>query len=64
MRGGGLLDCGDEGGADDGGVGEAAENGDVAGEGYAEAYGDGKLREGTGAAHERMRVLGAVGVAR
>src|SRR6266568_8267559 len=47
-----------EGGADDGGVGEAAENGDVAGEREAEADGNGEFRDGAGPAQERGQIVG------
>jgi hypothetical protein len=53
-----VFDFGDEGGAYYRGVGEAAEDRDVAGEGDAEAYRDGKLRDGAGAANERGEIVG------
>ena len=45
-----VFNFGDERGADYGGIGETTEDGDVAREGDAEAYGDGELRDGAGAA--------------
>src|SRR5712664_4483298 len=48
----------DEGGTDYGGVGEAAEDGNVAGEGDAETYRDGELRDGAGAANECGEIVG------
>ena len=52
--GGCLLDLGDQGGAYYGGVGQAAEDRDVAGERDAEADSDGKLCEGAGAARKMV----------
>src|SRR5712692_8257515 len=40
-----FFNFGDEGGADDGGIGEAAENGDMAGKRNAEAHSNRKLRD-------------------
>jgi len=45
-----VFDFGDERGADYGGVGQAAEDGNVAGEGDAKTYRDGKLGDGASAA--------------
>ena len=45
-----FFNLGDERGADDGGVGEAAKNGNVAGQRDAKANGDGELRDAAGAA--------------
>ena len=43
--GGSFFNFGDESGADDGGVGKAAENGHMARKRDAEAHGDGKWRD-------------------
>ena len=61
--GGGDFDFGDEGGADDGGVGEAAEHGDVGGQRDAEADRDGESRDAARATEEggeivRKRIFG------
>ena len=40
------------------GIGEATEDGDVAGERNAEANGDGKLSEGSRTAHEHWQIVG------
>ena len=56
--GGGVFDFGDERRANDSGIGKAAENGDVAGEGDAEADGDGKLRDFAGATQKRWEIVG------
>ena len=55
---GGFFDFGDEGGADDGSVGEAAKNGDVPRQRDAEAYSDGKLRDVTRAAQKCGEIIG------
>lgn len=54
---GGLLNFGYERGADDGGVGEATEDGDVAGQRNAEADSDGKLRDAAGAAEKGGKIV-------
>src|SRR6266568_3944285 len=54
----GFFNFGHEGRADDGGVGEAAEDGDVAGERDAEADGNGELRDAAGPAQERGQIVG------
>src|SRR5713226_9681338 len=53
-----FFNFGDEGGADDGGIGEAAENGDMAGKRNAEADGDGKLRDAAGPPEEGGQIIG------
>src|SRR6267143_459875 len=62
-RGGGidglsLFNFGDERGADDGGVGEAAKNRNVAGKRDYKTNGDGELRNAAGAADERGEIIG------
>src|SRR6266704_6261602 len=54
----GFFNFGHEGRADDGGIGEAAEDGDVAGERDAEADGNGELCDAAGAAQERGQIVG------
>src|SRR5882672_1423159 len=53
-----FLNFGNEGGADDGCVGEATENGDVAGQRNSEANRDRKMCDGTRAAQERWKIVG------
>src|SRR6266403_5034631 len=53
-----FFDFGDEGGADDGGVGEAAEKGDVSGQRNSEAHRDRKICDSTRAAQERWKIIG------
>src|SRR5258708_11695684 len=53
-----LFNFGDEVGADDGGVGKAAENGNMARKRDPEADRDGKLRDAAGAAQERGQIVG------
>src|SRR3984893_10393468 len=53
-----LFNFGDERGADDGRVGQAPENGNVAGKRDAEANRDGELRDAAGAADERGEIVG------
>src|SRR6266436_5778613 len=53
-----LFNFGDKSGADDGGVGEAPENGNVAGKRDAEADGDGELRDAAGTAVKRGEIVG------
>jgi hypothetical protein len=57
LHGFSTFDFGDEGGADYGGVRETTEDGNVAGEGDAEAYGDGELRDGASTANERGEIV-------
>src|SRR6267378_1249768 len=62
-RGGGidglsLFNFGDERGADDGGVGEAAKNRNVAGKRDSKTNSDGELRNAAGAADERGEIIG------
>src|SRR5437870_13539590 len=54
----GFFNFGHEGRADDGGVGEAAEDGNMAGERDAEADGNGNLRGAAGAAQKRGQIVG------
>src|SRR5260370_38080178 len=53
-----FFNFGHEGRADDGGIGETAEDGDVAGGREAEAGGNGELREAAGAAQRRGEIVG------
>src|SRR5260370_1050484 len=53
-----FLNSGRGGGADGGGIGETAEDGDVTGERDAEADGNGELRDAAGAAQERGQIIG------
>src|SRR6202030_4069344 len=53
-----FFNLGDERGADYGRVGQAPENGNVAGKRDAEANGDGELRDAAGAADERWEIVG------
>lgn len=61
-RGGGFdgwrfFNFGDKCGADDGGISEATENGNVAGKRDAEADGDGKLRDAAGSPEESGEIV-------
>ena len=58
-----LLDERDEGAADDGGVGELADGGDVLGVGDAEADGDGQLRVPAQALDELRGIAGQLSAA-
>src|SRR6267143_1474723 len=53
-----LFDFGDKGRADDGGVGKATENGDMAGQGNSEANDDRQMCDGAGAPQERGQIVG------
>src|SRR5216683_799915 len=53
-----FFNFGHEGRADDGGIREAAEDGDVAGERDAEADGNGELRDAAGPAQKRGQIVG------
>src|SRR5260370_15959495 len=53
-----FFNFGDEGGADDGGIGEAAENGDMAGKRNAKADGNRKVRDAAGPPEEGGQIIG------
>ena len=53
-----FFNFGYEGGADDGGVGKATQNGNMAGKRDAEADGNGKLRDAAGPPQESREIVG------